>query len=250
MPGPAPFRTAVLLAVLGLVAPDGAGRPAFARGNCCFHGVALTHGDRSSRQIALTFDLCPTSHHPGYASEIVALLKARRIPTTFFVSGRWATAHPAPLRELEATDGFELALHGNLHRHLAHLPEPAIAEEIDSGRRTLQSLGARPVDLFRPPYGDTPGALAPAAERTGVSVVLWDVVSGDPDRQLTSSRLVRRVLRARGGSIVVMHANGAGIRRARDLSLILDGLEREGYEFVTVGTMLDDCQARTTPPSG
>jgi peptidoglycan/xylan/chitin deacetylase (PgdA/CDA1 family) len=75
-------------------------------------------------------------------------------------------------------------------------------------------------------------------------------VSGDPDRHLTSSRLVRRVLRARGGSIVVMHANGAGIRRARDLSLILDGLEREGYEFVTVGTMLDDCQARTTPPSG
>jgi peptidoglycan/xylan/chitin deacetylase (PgdA/CDA1 family) len=249
VPGLASFRTALLLGLLGFAFPDGA-RAALVRGSCGFHGVALTHGDRSSRQIALTFDLCPTSHHPGYASEIVALLKERRVPTTFFVTGRWATAHPAPLRELEATDGFELALHGNLHRHLTRLSELAIAEEIDSGRRTLQSLGARPVDLFRPPYGETPGVLAPAAERTGVSVVLWDVVSGDPDRHLTSSRLVRRVLRARGGSIVVMHANGAGIRRARDLSLILDGLEREGYEFVTVGTLLDGCQTLTTPPSG
>lgn len=173
-------RTAVVLGLLGFVAPDGAGHLAFARASCGFHRGALTHGDRASRQIALTFDLCPTSRRPGYASEIVALLKERRIPATVFISGAWATAHRAPLRELAETGTFELALHGDRHRHLAHLSELAIVDEIESGRRTLERLGVTPVALFRPPYGETPRALAAAAERARVSVILWDVVSGDP----------------------------------------------------------------------
>jgi len=236
-------RAAMALAgFLGLAMPGGV--QGLTRGGCGYRAGVLTNGDRRLPEVALTFDMCPTSHHPGFASEIVALLEDRRIPATFFISGAWATAHPGALHALAATDVFELALHGNRHRHLRHLSALGITEEIESGREALHGLGVTPAPLFRPPYGETPAALGAAAEQAGVHSVLWDVVSGDPDPHLTSSALERRVLRrVRNGSIVVMHANGAGIRSARDLAVIVDTLQQRGYALVSVGTMLEECRA-------
>jgi peptidoglycan/xylan/chitin deacetylase (PgdA/CDA1 family) len=187
------------------------------------------HGSRRSDDVALSFDVCPTSQRPGFSPDIVDTLTRAQAPATFFVSGRWAEAHPDALRQLAAVPFFEVALHGHRHRSLRGAGRNAIVAEIEDGRRAIERLGVTPGALFRPPFGDRPPELAAAARGTAVVPVLWDVVSGDPDPALPPATLARNVLRqARGGSIIVMHANGRGIASAAALPELIVALRARG----------------------
>src|SRR5512143_2312415 len=93
---------------------------------CAVHDGVVVHGSRRGRDIALTFDACPTSHVPGFSAAIVAYLAREQVPATFFVSGRWAESHPQDLAQLEAQPFFEIALHGYRHHRLNGAPQAAI----------------------------------------------------------------------------------------------------------------------------
>src|SRR5262245_48944727 len=179
---------------------------------CRFDGGVFVHGRRDSGLVALTFDACPTQHVPAFAADVVDELEQSQAPATFFISGRWAEAHPAELRRLVADPRFEIALHGYRHRHMTGASRDAIVAEIEHGRSALEQLGETPQALFRPPYGETPPLMQEAARHAGVQPVLWDVAPGDPDPHATAARIERDVLsRVAGGSIVVMHVNGRGV---------------------------------------
>jgi peptidoglycan-N-acetylglucosamine deacetylase len=209
---------------------------------CATEDGAVLHGPRGSGVVALTFDACPTSHVPGFSPEIVDRLRADGIPATFFVSGRWAEAHPHELAQLAAVPFFEIALHGYRHHHLREGSLDTAVNEIEDGRQALLRLGQTPQPLFRPPYGDHPALLADAARHTGVTAVLWDVAPGDPDPHETARDLERDVLtRVRGGSIIILHVNGRGVATAAALPGILAGIRQRGLQFVTASALLSRC---------
>jgi peptidoglycan-N-acetylglucosamine deacetylase len=209
---------------------------------CAVADHALLHGPRGSGVVALTFDACPTSHVPGFSPEIVDLLRAEGVPATFFVSGRWAEAHPHELDQLAAVPFFEIALHGYRHRHLREGALQAAVSEIEDGRQALVRLGQAPQPLFRPPYGDHPALLGDAARRAGVTPVLWDVAPGDPDPHETARALEHDVLaHVRGGSIIILHVNGRGVATAAALPAILAGIRQRGLQFVTVSALVSRC---------
>ncbi len=211
---------------------------------CATENGALQHGLRGSGLVALTFDACPTSHVPGFSPDIADQLQAAGIPATFFISGRWAEAHPAELARLASVPFFEIALHGYRHRHLRAGALDGAVEEIEDGRAALQHLGQAPQPLFRPPYGDHPALLADAARRAGVTAVLWDVAPGDPDPHETARDLERSVLaHVQGGSIIVMHVNGRGVATAAALPAIIAGIQRRGLQFVPVSELVKQCAA-------
>lgn len=216
---------------------------------CAVADHAVLHGPRTSGVVALTFDACPTSHVPGFSPEIVERLRAEGIPATFFVSGRWAEAHPQELEQLAAVPFFEIALHGYRHRHLREGSLAAAVSEIEDGRQALLRLGQTPQPLFRPPYGDHPALLGDAARRTGVTPVLWDVAPGDPDPHETAGALERDVLaRVRGGSIIVLHVNGRGVATAAALPAILAGIRARSLRFVTASALVRQCADTDTAP--
>ena len=205
-------------------------------------GDVVLHGRRDSGMVALTFDACPTSHVPGFSPEIIVRLTAEHVPATFFVSGRWAERHPNELRQITSVPFFELAMHGYRHRHLHDgSPDPVVGE-IEDGRHALRDLGCAPAPLFRPPYGDHPQVLADAAQRAGVTPILWDVAPGDPDPHETAADLERTVLHeVQGGSIIVLHVNGRGVSTAAALPTLLSGIRARGLRFVTVSELLGEC---------
>jgi len=206
-------------------------------------GVIL-HGLRNRNLVALTFDACPTSHSPGFSPEIADRLQEASVPATFFVSGRWAEAHPHDLERLASNPLFEIALHGYRHRHLQGASSDAIFREIEDGRSALLHLGVDPVALLRPPYGEHPAALAEAARRAGVLPVLWDVAPGDPDPHETEAALERDVFRSvRGGSIIVLHVNGRGVATAAALPALLRSLPERGFHFAKVSDLIRPCTA-------
>jgi len=254
-----PSRTTSLrLAVCAAVSLGMAARPVHARETA--HGVVrpvdtgceirdtlLIHGPRESHDIALTFDACPTRHVPPFAPEIVAALVKAEVPATFFVSGKWAEAHPSDLRTLAEVPFFAIALHGYRHARLNGAPDTVILSEIAAGRHALEQLGVQPQALFRPPYGDHPAGLAGLARRAGVTPVLWDVAPGDPSPKVTAADIERDVLRhTRGGSIIVLHVNGRGVGTAAAVPRLIVRLRERGFRFVTVSDLLRQCALAST----
>ncbi|MCY7303492.1 MAG: polysaccharide deacetylase family protein, partial [Thermoleophilia bacterium] len=79
----------------------------------------VAHGDM---RFSLTFDDGPD---PRHTPAISTLLAERGHRATFFALGRAARAHPALIRQL-ASDGHEIACHGEDHRLLAFAPPRAI----------------------------------------------------------------------------------------------------------------------------
>jgi peptidoglycan-N-acetylglucosamine deacetylase len=200
----------------------------------------LYHGSRTRNKIALTFDACPRKEHPEFAAEIVNYLQREHIPATFFVSGLWAENCQAPLKQLAEVPFFQIGLHGYHHWKSSELTEPVIASEIELTRSTLIKLGANPRPFFRPPYGDCPPKLVKVARSLGVLTVMWDVVSGDPNPRNTADVLEHRVLTlTRNGSIIIMHVNNGGIWTAQALPIIVAGLRARGFEFASVGDLLE-----------
>lgn len=180
---------------------------------------------------------------PPFADGVLDVLERAAVPATVFVAGRWAEQNPDAFARLRGAKGIEIGLHGYRHRTLLDRPAAVTDDEIDRGGQALRALGAQPAPLFRPPFGDAPTWLAARSAAAGVTPVLWEVVSGDPDPRF-SARLITRVVlgEAQPGSIIIMHINGRGEKTAEALPAIIDGLRARGLEFETVGAMLRECR--------
>ena len=171
----------------------------------------FTHGSASCHALAFTFDLCPVRDGRGFDAPLVKFLIDHRVHATFFASGPWIAAHEAEMRELIAQPFFEIGTHGQAHAHLTALTAEAEAAEIRGPIATLAKRYAVRTTLFRPPYGEYNDQSVRLAERAGQTVVMWSIVSGDPDPKLSPKSIEADVIsRARNGSVIIFHANGRG----------------------------------------
>ena len=200
----------------------------------------ITSGPPSCRSIALTFDLCPVRARPGFDRTLIDYLKAREIPATFFVSGRWAEQHQDDVRALQAVPFFEIGTHGEDHAHLPLLDESGQREEISRAVSLMRSRYHLSAGLFRPPYGEYDDVTVRVVKSLGLQFILWNLVSGDPDPTLPADAILNRVARRlHPGSIVVFHANGKG-KHTREVIQALDEtvLPRAQLRPVTVTELL------------
>ncbi|WP_097877764.1 polysaccharide deacetylase family protein [Streptomyces sp. ms184] len=214
-------------------------------------------GGSAEKVVALTFDADMTADQgPRAASgerfdnpELVALLRRLKVPSTVFMTGRWAEEYPAQAKAIGADPLFEVANHSYSHHAFSSpcygLPvvgKNAMTQDVERAFTAFRKAGVRNVvPYFRFPggcYDDTAlRALAPA----NVTAVQWDVVSGDAfatDAGAVAEQVLDGV---RPGSLVVMHctrsaapATEAAVRR------IVPELRERGYRFVKVSELMKD----------
>lgn len=222
--------------------------PAVAAGAGALEPLLITHGPRELPRIALTFDLCQVPERPsGFDGQIVALLEREQVAATFFAGGDWLRTHPEEAGRLAANPRFELGNHSWGHPDLRHLSAAAIAAEIERTEAELVGVAGRTSRLFRLPFGTYDSETLQAVAASGMRIIQWDVVTGDPDPQMDAAAILREVRRgARNGSIIIMHANGRGWHTAEALPQILAWLRVRGYELVTVSELLGTSPA--SPP--
>lgn len=202
--------------------------------------LLITHGDRSRPRVALTFDLCATKSKPsGFDAKIVAILQKEGAPATFFAGGLWLQAHPQEARLLASEPLFELANHSWSHPDLRKVDPATLGAEIARTEQLLTAIAGRSPRLFRLPFGYYDQNVLKQVATQGVRIIQWDVVTGDPDRNVLASDIVENVRRgAKNGSIIIMHANGRGWHSAEALPQVIDLLRQRGFELVTVTTLL------------
>ena len=189
--------------------------------------------------MALTFDAC-SGRGPGKLDEgIVAELERTQTKATFFVGGRWAEQDPARVRRLLADSRFEVESHAYHHPHLTTLGSTDVTAEISKANDVLTPLLGHPPRFLRAPYGESNARVVRVARSLGLTVIGFDLASGDPDPKFDRARLTRWVLQeVKPGSIVVFHVNGRGWHTAEALPAILAGLAKKGLEPVTVAELL------------
>jgi peptidoglycan/xylan/chitin deacetylase (PgdA/CDA1 family) len=225
------FRSILLLALLVL--------PGLALGGD-ESSLLITHGNRSRPQVALTFDLCETKSKPaGFDPTIVAILQEKQAAATFFSGGLWLQSHPQEAQLLASEPLFELGNHSWSHPDLRQVDAATIREEIERTEEILTRITGHSSRLFRLPFGYYDDRVLSSVTVSGMRIIQWDVVTGDPDRQVLAVDIVDNVRRgAKNGSIVIMHANGRGWHTAEALPAVIDLLRQRGFELVTISKLL------------
>jgi peptidoglycan/xylan/chitin deacetylase (PgdA/CDA1 family) len=191
------------------------------------------HGSRDAKLVALTFD-------DGWSldgvKEIVAVLRAKQAPATFFPVARAVERHPKTWRGI-AEAGFPIAYHSWNHDNLSKMSAAKAKADIEKSTRLIERVtGARLFPALRPPGGSYDPTLLRVARQTGMeAVVMWDVDT----RDWTGRRprgVYRAALDAKPGSIILMHTDK--VNTAKALPRIIDTLRKRGYTLVTVGQLI------------
>ena len=198
----------------------------------------VSTGPTTHDRVALTFH---TNGDLDLASQLLAVLSARRVHMTSFVVGDWLDANPDWAKVL-LDGGHELANHTYTHPTFGTLFPDAMTDEIVRCRDVLTRLTGSGGKYFRP-SGTDDGTTSPApvvldvAGQAGYPVVLgFDVDPLDYDDPGADAVTQRTLATVRAGSIVSLHFGHPGTIAA--LPAILDGLEQKGLQPGTASALL------------
>lgn len=223
-------------------------------------GMNLLRGPQGQQRMCITFDGGSTAE---VASEVLDVLKARNIQTTFFVTGQFIRKFPEIVRRMHFED-HEIGNHTMNHPHFAPngVRDPRLTRErfqrelLDADEELLRLLGRHMDPFWRAPYGEQTLELRKWAEEVGYRHVGWSEGADTLDwatakeRKLYRSgnaildRLYQRMHKSDGdGLIVLMHLGSArpeADRPARVLGPFLDRAQQEGWRFVKISEYLRD----------
>ncbi|HEY8548714.1 MAG TPA: polysaccharide deacetylase family protein [Vicinamibacterales bacterium] len=155
--------------------------------------------------VYLTFDDGP---NPAVTPAVLDVLRAERVPATFFLIDRWVTAGTAPIIRRMFAEGHGVALHSDTPR-LTMLPPDRLAGTLTRAADRIEALtGSRPCRAFRPHAGFRSAAMYAGLGRIDHVLVGWGWRLWDFSwfRRRTADEIVPRLVgRASDGDIVVIH---------------------------------------------
>ncbi|WP_405793539.1 polysaccharide deacetylase family protein [Streptomyces sp. NBC_01506] len=214
-----------------------------------------TRTKAAAKTVALTFDADMTADQGPRAARgerfdnptLISSLRRLEVPSTIFMTGRWAEEYPFQAREIGSDPLFEVANHSYSHHSftadcygLPVLGKKDMAADVERAFGAFRKAGVRQVvPYFRFPGGcydqSTLRTLAPA----GLTAVQWDVVSGDAfatDADAVAEQVLAEV---RPGSLVVMHCTTSAAPVTDEaVRKIVPALRERGYRFVKVSDLM------------
>jgi peptidoglycan/xylan/chitin deacetylase (PgdA/CDA1 family) len=203
--------------------------------------TVITHGDRSQPFVALTFDAGQNPDQPAdYDEAVINILTETSTPATLFLGGLWMQRYPVQTQALAANPLFELGNHAWSHPDFTRLSPEEMRAEILRTQQLMHRLTGQQATLFRFPFDLYNDEAVTVVGQQGLRVVSGDVVSGDPDPNVSPRDIVEEVTsRVENGSIVIMHMNIRERHTAEALPEVIRQLREAGYTLVTVSQLLD-----------
>ncbi|WP_142214968.1 polysaccharide deacetylase family protein [Streptomyces sp. SLBN-118] len=210
---------------------------------------------RAEKTVALTFDADMTAGQGPRAARdehfdnpaLIASLRRLRVPSTIFMTGRWADQYPDQAKALGGDPLFEIANHSYSHYAftsscygLPVVDRSAMRADVDRAFAAFRKAGVRHVvPYFRFPGGCYDDEALRAIAPTKVTAVQWDVVSGDAfatDADAVAEQVLAGV---RPGSLVVMHCTRSAAPVTEPaVRRIVPELRRRGYRLVKVSDLM------------
>ena len=194
----------------------------------------ISHGSRSTPQVALTF------HGAGdkaMANKLLGILKSTQTPVTVFAVGAWLKADNSIAKQI-LDDGHDLGNHTMNHLQSKTLSATKLDSEISGCATELISLIGNHGKFFRPSGTQYSTALI---RKTAIKYGYKKCISYDVDshdyQDVGKAAVVKNVMgTVKNGSIVSLHFGHQDTIDA--LPTLLTQLHAKGLAPVTLSTML------------
>ena len=200
--------------------------------------IVGTDGDRKDapKPVYLTFD---AGYENGYTTEILDILKEKKVPAAFFLVGNYIEENPELVKRMEA-EGHTVGNHTMHHPDMSAIAdEEAFKKEITELEDTYKAVVGKEIPKFyRPPQGKYSEANLKQASRLGYTTLFWSLAYVDwlendqPDETEAINLLNKRI---HPGAIVLLHSTSK--TNSRILAQLIDGWKEQGYEFRSVAEL-------------
>lgn len=184
--------------------------------------------NRSDKVIYLTFDDGPI---PVVTEFVLNTLKSFQCKATFFCIGDNIQKHPEIFERLK-TDGHAIGNHTFNHLKGWKTDDETYVRNFQQCQQLTQTR------LFRPPYGRIKKSQIKALKKISpqLDLIMWDVLSGDFDTEISPEKCYENVIRnTRNGSVIVFHDSLKAFDRLKfALPAALKFLIARGYQFHTL----------------
>ena len=186
--------------------------------------------------VALTFD---GGGNADGAKGVLTLLRRKKVPATFFLTGHFVESYPALARAIGRR--YLVGNHTVDHLDMLRLSLRAARREVTRAAVLIQRATGRDTHpYFRFPYGSRDGATLRLVHELGYASVRWTVDTwGWMGRsQQSAGGAVRRVMaNLVPGEIVLMHLGSSRDHSTIDadaLPTVIRLVRARGYRFVTL----------------
>ncbi len=182
-------------------------------------------------KIALTFDDGPNAIHTPV---LLDGLKERDVKATFFLIGKNIEAgNNAEIVKREAREGHLVGNHTYSHIEITRVNDETAYQELKKTNDLIAGITGEPVEYMRPPFGLWQKKLE---QRIHVLPVLWTVDPLDWATENVDEIVNKVVTEVEENDIILLHdCYKSSVKAALR---IVDLLEAEGYQFVTVDELL------------
>lgn len=187
--------------------------------------------------IALTFDDGPS---PTFTGQILDLLAEYQAKGTFFVIGKQAEKFPGLITR-EDLEGHEIGNHTHNHREVNLMSELELKEDLEEAHQVIYRIIKKNVRIFRPTSGFYDDKIVKAAQSLKYTVIIWTWSQDSRDwSKINEKMIAQKILKTvKPGSIILFHdLGGDRTNTIEALKLLLPALKAEGYQLVTVSSLL------------
>ncbi len=201
-----------------------------------FFGPFICEGDRSKKQVALTFDDGPDARS---TPALLDLLREHKVAAAFFCIGKRVMTEPSLTKRILA-EGHMLENHSFAHSNTTNFfTVPQLIADLSQAQIIIQAATGHEPKLFRPPVGLSNPNVFRAAKELGLRVIGWSIRS--LDTKITEpEKIVARIERGlKPGAIILLHdGNIPAERLVLTVKLILIKLREHGYDVVRLDRLI------------
>lgn len=185
----------------------------------------------SKGKVALTFDDGPD---PTHTTQLLEGLAKRKVKASFFITGENAENYPDLVKRMYE-EGHLIGNHTYSHMQLTKSNREAFKAELVRTNEIIKEITGEEVVFVRPPYGSWDKSFE---EELNMFPVLWTVDPLDWCSNDVACVINKVIPKVKENSIILMHDEYASTVTAA--LQIVDELQKQGYEFVTVDEILFD----------
>lgn len=183
--------------------------------------------NNEEKLVTLSFDDGPSI----FTKELLNILNKNNSNATFFILGSNIRGNENIIKEIY-DNGNEIGIHGYSHRPFTDMSIEDIDVEIATTYNMLESVGVKPSNIVRPPFGKLNETIK---EQVRSPFVLWNINPDDircSNKETLKNRIMSEIA---PGSIIKLHDTSKMTLEALDELLPI--LIKQGYKFTTIEEM-------------
>lgn len=193
-------------------------------------------GDPTKKELYLTFD---NGYENGYTEKVLDVLKEKKVPAAFFVTGHYLKTEPDLVKRMVA-EGHIVGNHSWHHPSLPEISDERLKEELAKVKEEFTKItGIKEMNYLRPPRGTFSEKSLALSQKEGYVNVFWSLAYKDWEinKQKGGDYAYQQIMkRIHPGAILLLHSVSSD--NAEALGRVIDDCRKQGYTFKSLDELM------------